>query len=249
VTVKGLAREGKGGEHSIPVISFWSALLGVTTGRPHTFRSIAAAPRTGVVAVVLIVASLATGSLVVSRLDLSSRAEAALEERLGRPPTEAELELAAWAGRVALYVSAWVMPGVWLALLAFTAWALRVSWERRDRPTFPVMFSLCVYSFTPPALLEGLLRAIVAVHRGVVMAGETGSLLRANLRALLDDEIHPVLGAAAQSLDVFDGWWAILLAWALVEGAGLSRTGAVARVAGVMAGLALGKTAIVLLAG
>lgn len=231
------------------MISVWSALLGVTTGRPHAFRSIAAAPRTGVVAVVLIMASLATGSLVVSRLDLSSRAEAALEERLGRPPTESELELAARAGRAALYVSAWAMPGVWLALLAFTAWALGLSWGRREKPSFAVLFSLCVYSFTPPALLEGLLRAIVAAHRGVLMAGETGSLLRANLRALLDEDVNPLLGAAAQSLDVFDGWWAILLAWGLVEGAGLSRTGAVARVAGVMAGLALGKTAIVLLAG
>ncbi len=240
---------GRGGENSTPRIGLWQALFGVASGRPHTFRRIAAAPRSGLVAFVLVTVSVGAGALVASRLDLSSRVEVAMEKRLGRPATEAELELAARASRVSLYVAVGVKPWASLALLGFAAWALRQSWGTRARPSFSVVFSLCVYSFTPPALLEGLLRAIVAAHRGVVSAGETGNLLRANLRAFLDEDVDAVLGAVAQSLDVFDLWWAILLTWGLVEGAGLSRTGAVARVGGVMAGLALGRTAIVLLAG
>lgn len=242
------------GEHgkaapSTPKISWWSALLGVAIARPQTFRRIAAWPRTTAVVLLLIVTSIAARGVVVNRLDLSTRAEAALEERLGRPPTESELELAARAGRASLVVSAWLMPGVSVALLALTAVVLRLGWGRREKPPFRVVFSLVVYSFTPPALVEGLLRAIVAVQRGVVPAGEAGSMLRANLKALLGGDLDPLLGAAAQSLDVFDIWWAILLTWGLVEGAGLSRTGAVARVAGVMAGLALGRMGVVLLAG
>lgn len=53
--------------------------------------------------------TLATGIasrwVVVSRLDMSAKVEASLADRLGRPPSQEELELAARTSRVSLAVA------------------------------------------------------------------------------------------------------------------------------------------------
>jgi hypothetical protein len=225
--------------HASPRGASWAALWGVSTLAPGAFRRLVERPCLGLALVFLLAVGVGTGLVVVPRLDLTPKVEAALTAKLGRPPGDDELALACRVSRLAANSAAVAVP---LANLAYL-WLLALILGRTAPPsaaaTSPrAYFAVVVHSFLPPALVEGGLEAWLAVRRGSWAAGEP--LLRANLAAWLDPDAPPLLLAATSSLDLFDLAWAGLLTWGLVEGAGLAP-----RRAGFTAAAAVGAVVLV----
>jgi hypothetical protein len=182
-------------------------IVGVLFSPNETFASIARQPDWVIPLMLMLVVSLIAGILMAQRVDFTSAAREAMEEK-NIPPdrVESAVKMTAAISRVASYcapifsvIGFLVIAGV--LLLAFRLFG--------GEGNFKQAFSVSVYAWMP-ALLKSIITLAVLLTRESMGAEDLAIAVRSNLGFLVSMKSNPMAFAVLTSLDIFTVWVLIL---------------------------------------
>lgn len=224
-----------------------AAAVGAFASPDATFGRLVKAPTWWLPFVVALVVSGAFGAVLTSKVDIESTVRAAMEKRMGHPPSEQQVEQA--VSMQEKFTSPAIYAGFGLVGASFGFFVVGlVLWGAARAFGGDVKYGQVLAAWAHAGLPNSVgailsLPILAMAADGSIRQDAVGRFVKSNIGAFLSDEAPKALLALGSSIDVFSLWALALLVIAFRKFPGLSKGSATGIPVGLWAIYVLVKTA------
>lgn len=220
----------------------FARIAGVFFSPVETLQSIAQRPDIVVPLVLLLLLMIPMGIIAATHVDFASAAREAVSANPNISPKQAARAVAfsQTIGRGVAYGSPLLSIVVVLIVAGIFLLAFRLMGGEGDYKQALSVVTYVWYVY----IVEGALRSVILINKGMVGAERMATLLRSNLGFLTDLKEHPMLFALLSSIDIFNLWVLALLVIGFAFVSRLARAQSTAIVASLYMVVVLIKVAL-----